>query len=87
MPYKRFFIGWSLFLGGVSCGILMARQYDRPVHADSPQEVAPYKVTDIPQEGGLKLYKLVHQGCELFVLHQYNGHDDSIALATGRGCK
>lgn len=58
--------------------------------AQAPQTVAPYKVADLPNAEGV--FKLVHQGCEIFVVRQYvtqvnHGDMVSVGIATGRGCK
>jgi hypothetical protein len=60
--------------------------------AQSAQEVAPYEFAHIPVEFhavDVKVYKVVHQGCEIFVAtNGAMGHEAaSIAIATGRGCK
>jgi hypothetical protein len=57
------------------------------------QEVKPYVVAELPN--GSKLYKLVHQGCELFYVAGSVGHtgelmkewNTPVALTTGRGCR
>lgn len=57
--------------------------------AQGVQEVAPYKIGEIPGDG---VYKLVHHGCALYVarerVFQIN-HGDAVtlAIATGEGCK
>lgn len=57
--------------------------------AETTQEVAPYLVGTA---GSTKVYKLVHQGCEIFVAENYQfqmNHGDAVAagIATGRGCQ
>jgi hypothetical protein len=64
----------------------------KTVKADIPQDVAPYEFAHIPVEFhavDVKVYKMVHQGCEIFVTtNSAMGHEAaSIAIATGRGCK
>lgn len=51
------------------------------------QEVAPYKVSELPAEPGV--FKLVHQGCEIFVVHDNRSwhKENSVGIALGRGCK
>jgi len=65
-------LGWFLLL-------------DRKTSAAPQQEVLPYKVA---QTGNVQVWKLVHQGCEIFIAETpWNQHDDSLAIATGRGCR
>ena len=76
-------LGLLLFL------FLVEWRLDHPVEAQSPQEVAPYLVGTA---GSTKIYKLVHQGCELFVAENYQyqiNHGDAVgvSISTGRGCK
>lgn len=62
----------------------------RNAKADGLQDVAPYEFGKTPD--GTKIYKAVHQGCELFIAENYKfqmNHGDAIAVSitTGRGCK
>ena len=64
----------------------------RGMKAEGVQEVAPYEFAHIPVEFhtiDVKVYKVVHQGCEIFVAtNSAMGHEAaSVAIATGRGCK
>lgn len=51
---------------------------------DKQSDVAPYLVSNGIQNADV--YKLVHQGCELFVVVGH-GAPWTVAVATGRGCK
>jgi hypothetical protein len=61
--------------------------------AQSPQEIKPYQVGEVGVPFHMQpvtIYKLVHQGCEVFIA--VNGtisgkEAASVAIATGRGCK
>lgn len=58
--------------------------------AQSPKDIAPYKIAELPE--GSVVYKLVHQGCELFVVERYHvelkyGNAVAASITTGRGCK
>lgn len=57
--------------------------------AQSSAEVAPYEVGDIktPLIGHVAVYKVAHQGCELFVVIGNGIHEYTTAITTGRGCK
>lgn len=64
----------------------------RNTKADGAQDIPPYEFAHIPVEFhavDVKVYKVVHQGCELFVAtNGAMGHEAaSIAITTGRGCK
>jgi hypothetical protein len=50
-------------------------------------DVPPYKFAETPE--GVKLYKTVHQGCEIFLAVGTQGYygQQSPAIALGRGCK
>ena len=61
----------------------------KAVKAQEVKEVKPYAFAELPN--GTHVYKLVHEGCELYVAQNYVGqinHADSvgIAITTGRGC-
>ena len=64
----------------------------RSTKAEGSQDVAPYEFAHIPVQFhavDVKVYKVVHQGCEIYVAtNSAMGHEAaSIAIATGRGCK
>ncbi len=73
-----------------SFGFFIFKDYRfRSVEAQSPQEVAPYLFATA---GETKVFKLVHQGCELFVaenIHWQANRSDSVgvSITAGRGCK
>lgn len=61
-----------------------------PSKAQDQLEVAPYQFATIPVEmfsKDVKVYKVVHQGCELFVSVTTGVRDNHSSIATGRGCK
>ena len=69
------------------CALVIAEK----VHAQTKleqQEVAPYEFAELPDANNVKVYKLVHQGCEIFVVyHKEWKYADTVGIATGRGCK
>jgi hypothetical protein len=77
----------------VAGGLLtLALGSQRRVQAQAQQEVEPYEFAHIPvpfHTVDVKVYKMVHQGCEIYVTtNSAMGHEAaSIAIATGRGCK
>lgn len=56
----------------------------------SKTEVAPYKFADLPHG---RIYKAVHEGCELFIVETDNdttmssGHGFTYSVTAARGCK
>lgn len=78
-----------LMLVGVLFTAILAEHYIERVEAQesSPKEIAPYKFAELPH--GSEVYKIVHQGCELFVVENYTMSHGAVtaAITTGRGCK
>lgn len=57
----------------------------KAVNAQEPKrEIQPYAFADV--EENVRVYKVVHEGCELYIVVNNNGHD-SVGITTGRGCK
>lgn len=57
-------------------------------------DIAPYQFGSMKSPSGIevRLFKTVHQGCELFVaigdgVYVAGGNSASVAMTTGRGCK
>jgi hypothetical protein len=63
------------------------------VSAAAQSDVAPYRIASLRSPNGneVYVYKLVHQGCELFVAvgdeWGYISGGASSSIATGRGCR
>lgn len=75
-----------LILGG------LAMDKAAQAQAQTQQDVKPYEFAAIPvpfHTVDVKVYKMVHQGCEIYITtNSAMGHEAaSIAIATGRGCK
>jgi len=63
------------------------------VHAQETQEVKPYVFAELPHG---RIYKTVHEGCELFIVetrsdwemaYRDTNSTYNYAITTGRGCK
>jgi hypothetical protein len=85
---KRNFVAVVVMLLAIAA--LLTLQWAKRTHADdSPKEVKPYLVGETP--GATKIYKLVHQGCEIFIAEnfpiQFQPTAVSVSITTGRGCK
>lgn len=60
------------------------------LEAQTPTEIKPYEFSFIENNGNrIHVYKMVHEGCEIFVASgdPYNGSPPSVAITTGRSCK
>lgn len=65
----------------VVCWIAVSEH--RPVQAQSVQEVPPYKFADLPHG---RIYKAVHEGCELYIVESNLSLQvpEQYAITTGR---
>jgi len=80
----------ALVLAGLFLCCALYWRIDHPVQAQSQQEVSPYVFATTPD--GTQVFKMVHQGCELFVAERHKveikyGDAVSVSITTGRGCK
>lgn len=80
----------------VGCCVLMVALNRAEVQANqeppAPQEIAPYQFAEIKSNailvaGSIKIYKVVHQGCEIFIATPASYREGNVAIATGRGCR
>ena len=88
-PNPKICLAWSAALLVASLIMAYQRVNQLTVHAQSNQEIALYKIAEIPSPG---IYKMVHHGCAIYVAkdyHQEYKYSDSITLSitTGEGCK
>lgn len=75
-----------LYVGILGIIIMFLCAYcDGPsTEAQAPSEVKPYAFADIP---GGEVYKLVHEGCELYIVLDSAYNNPSVSITTGHGCK
>jgi hypothetical protein len=87
-------IGFAAVLGTLLLFGLSAWQWQsHTAQAQDTQEIKPYVFAQLPHG---RIYKTVHEGCELFITETESHWDMayrdtqttySYAVATGRGCK
>ena len=76
----------------VVAGIFLVGSFGyRAAHAQETQEIKPYVFAELPHG---RIYKAVHEGCELFItendFQEFNNQYGQVhfyTIATGRGCK
>jgi hypothetical protein len=75
----------------IIASLIGAFKTNASVEAQPQQEVKPYQVGEfeVPmQMTAGKIYKTVHEGCELYIATaSAYGKDPSVSITTGRGCK
>ena len=81
---KRIATNLALVLLIVAC---LVGAFRSKASADSLQEIEPYQFASF-QGGSVKIFKAVHEGCELYITTGtvYSGNP-TVAITTGRGCK
>lgn len=88
-----FYSGWLLFfLTWLIVGVRsFVHAQDVELRCVEMKEVKPYAFAALPYGG--KIYKAVHEGCELFIVEGYQrvpaapDYGGNYAIATGRGCR
>jgi hypothetical protein len=85
-------IGFAAVLGTLLLFGLSAWQWQsHTAQAQDTQEIKPYVFAELPHG---RIYKTVHEGCELFItendFQEFNNQYGAVhfyTIATGRGCK
>jgi hypothetical protein len=83
---------WKAILGLVAIvlwALVLIIRERWQVHASEFNEVKPYVFAELPHG---RIYKTVHEGCELYVAESDVAHVNdwdahSYTITTGRGCK